>query len=220
MNKGKTMNRMVLTVAVMAAALLLASGLAVVSTVGLGGWSVAQAQETAAQPPEAFQGNSAEGTAKGPGVPTSIEPARSQVPPTPPGEVPDVPLGETERGKAALERALRGDAVPAEAQKIVPAESTLSDPNQQQSSAAEPGGAPQTEAAVPTTSTFQGGTDTNWRPPDSTIAAGPDNLVVATNGAVNVRSKDGTLLQSSTLEDFFSPLGPEHYEDPANTFDP
>src|SRR5215218_4431395 len=132
------MKRMVLTFAVMAMALLLAGGLAGVSTVALGGSSVAQAQEAAAQPPEAFQGNSAEGTAKGSGVPTSIEPARSQVPPTPPGEVQDVPLGETERGKAALERALRGDAVPAEAQKIVPAEPTPSDPNQlQQSSVAE-----------------------------------------------------------------------------------
>src|SRR5229473_2357757 len=56
--------------------------------------------------------------------------------------------------------------------------------------------------------TFPGVTDTGQFPPDPTIAAGPFNVVVATNGRVNTFDKAGKMLDSKSLATFFAKLGP------------
>ncbi len=62
-------------------------------------------------------------------------------------------------------------------------------------------------------------TDTGQFPPDPTMAAGPKNVVVATNGRVNVFRKNGTLVTAASqgLFAFFSSLGPVASDGP---FDP
>jgi hypothetical protein len=120
------------------------------------------------------------------------------------------PLGLTERGKAALEQARRGDAKPAERRTIdagaIPSGPSANGPENEE---------PQPDAPALGT-TFEGMADTGWFPPDHQIAAGPNNVVVATNGGVNIFSKRGTSLSSQTLGGFFSPLGSQH----AGAFDP
>lgn len=54
---------------------------------------------------------------------------------------------------------------------------------------------------------FAGVADTGYLTPDATIAAGPKNVVVATNGALRVFKKNGTPAGSQSLIEFFSPLG-------------
>jgi len=120
------------------------------------------------------------------------------------------PLGLTERGKAALEQARRGNAQPAErptidTQALPPGPSANGPENNE----------PQPDAPALGT-TFQGMADTGWFPPDEQVAAGPNNIVVATNGGVNILSKRGTSLSSQTLGGFFSALGNEH----SGAFDP
>ena len=120
------------------------------------------------------------------------------------------PLGLTERGKAALEQARRGEAQPAE-RRTIDAGAAPSDP----SANGPENGEPQPETPALGT-TFEGMADTGWFPPDHQVAAGPNNIVVATNGGVNILSKRGTSLSSQTLGGFFSPLGNEH----SGAFDP
>src|ERR1700737_137366 len=70
---------------------------------------------------------------------------------------------------------------------------------------------------------FQGTADTGITPPDSTIAASPNNIVVAVNGVVNTFNKSGKRLASEKSNDFFSPLGPPAADflfDPWLVFDP
>jgi len=69
---------------------------------------------------------------------------------------------------------------------------------------------------------FLGVADTGTFPPDSQIAAGPNNIVVSTNGAVHILDKRGNVLDQQSLVDFFSPLGPEHsfVVDPGVVYDP
>ena len=129
-------------------------------------------------------------------------------------EVP--PLGLTDRGKAALEQARRGEAQPAE-RPVIDVEAPSTDP----SANGPEGGEPQPDTPALGTS-FLGMADTGWFPPDHQIAAGPNNLVVATNGGVNILSKRGNSLSSQTLGGFFSPLGSEHTDafDPWLAYDP
>ncbi len=213
------MRRAILLVAVMGVALLLAGGLALVAGVGGVGPAKAQAQEDrAAQPQDDSRSGSAGGSAEARGVTTRPEQARSQVEPVDPRRGVPVPVGMTERGKAALKQARQGDAQPAQRQKIT-APAISSPSGQRAESSSE--GSPQPDAPALGTS-FLGVADSGWFPPDHQIAAGPNNIVVATNGAVNIRSKTGTLLSSQTLGGFFSALGSEHDGafDPWLAYDP
>jgi hypothetical protein len=54
---------------------------------------------------------------------------------------------------------------------------------------------------------FAGSGDTGYFPPDGGIAAGPYQVVETVNSTVNVYDKNGNLLSSQTLNNFFSPLG-------------
>jgi len=66
---------------------------------------------------------------------------------------------------------------------------------------------------------FGGVVDTGQFPPDVSIAAGPKNIVVATNGRVNVFRKNGSLVPAASrgLFGFFSSLGTVASDGP---FDP
>ena len=55
---------------------------------------------------------------------------------------------------------------------------------------------------------FEGTSDTGQSPPDPTIAAGPNHIVVAVNGVVNIFDKSGNMLASQNLNTFFAKLGP------------
>jgi hypothetical protein len=60
-------------------------------------------------------------------------------------------------------------------------------------------------------------------PPDNASAAGPNNVVVATNGEIEVLSKTGTVQLNQSLVSFFKPLNPlSNFSDPNQTqaFDP
>jgi hypothetical protein len=134
----------------------------------------------------------------------------SQAPAVPQRAVEAPPLGLTERGKAALEQARRGNAQPAE-RRTIDAQALPPGPSVNGPGNDEP--QPDTPALG---TTFQGMADTGWFPPDEQVAAGPNNIVVATNGGVNILSKRGTSLSSQTLGGFFSALGNEH----SGAFDP
>jgi Bacterial Ig-like domain (group 3) len=54
---------------------------------------------------------------------------------------------------------------------------------------------------------FAGSGDTTWFPPDGGIAAGPIQIVEVINSSINVYDKNGILLSSQTLNNFFSGLG-------------
>ncbi len=78
----------------------------------------------------------------------------------------------------------------------------------------------QFEATVTSTApgidqSFSGFSYTNWYPPDATIAAGLDHIVVLVNSSWAVRSKSGNLLYETTLDEWFSALDP-----PGSPFDP
>lgn len=120
--------------------------------------------------------------------------------------------GLTEKGKADLERARRGEAQPADKERIKAPE---------ERSAQEALEAPPSEAPTLGAS-FQGVSHSGFIPPDPIMAAGPNNIVVAANGAINVFQKNGTLSFGTTLQAFFSSLGPEHtfVFDPWVAYDP
>jgi hypothetical protein len=126
------------------------------------------------------------------------------------------PPGLTEEELAAEERVQRG-AVEQTTKRIVFSEA---EPPELQIPDTEHGPAPNSPTLdIP----FQGTTDTGQIPPDPTIAAGPNNIVVAVNGVVNTFSKAGTLLASQTLAAFFAPLGQPATDgpfDPWLVFDP
>jgi hypothetical protein len=126
------------------------------------------------------------------------------------------PLGLTERGRVALEQARRGNAQPAD-RPIIETEALPSGTSTNGPESVEP----QPDAPVLGHS-FEGMADTGWIPPDHVVAAGPNNIVVATNGGVNILDKRGNSLSSQTLVGFFSALGPEHNDvfDPWIVYDP
>ncbi len=70
-------------------------------------------------------------------------------------------------------------------------------------SGSQPQGRPRPDAPALTTN-FNGISYTQTFPPDPVIAAGPSNLVLATNGSVTIRDKTGALIASTSLETFFS----------------
>ena len=214
------MRRAILLVTVIGVALLLAGGLALVAGVGTTGPARAQAQEdTTAQPQDGSRAGNAGGSAEARGVTTRPEQARSQEDPVDPGRgIPTPPVGLTERGEAALAQARQGDPQPAQREKIT-APGVASPSEEQDEIGAESSPQPDTPALG---TSFLGVADSGWFPPDHQIAAGPNNIVAATNGAVNIRSKNGTLLSSQTLGGFFSALGSEHDGafDPWLAYDP
>ncbi len=74
---------------------------------------------------------------------------------------------------------------------------------------ARPAAAAQAAPAGPQTlaTAFPGVTDTGFQPPDTIMAAGPNNVVVAVNAEVAVYSKVGTQLSVQSLADVFSSQG-------------
>ncbi len=54
---------------------------------------------------------------------------------------------------------------------------------------------------------FAGFGDTGWFPPDGGIAAGPIQVIEVVNSSINVYDKNGNLLSSQSLNNFFSGLG-------------
>ena len=72
--------------------------------------------------------------------------------------------------------------------------------------------------AVPFGGSFTGIGDTGSFPPDPAMAAGPYNLVAATNGNVSIFKKNGTFLSSKTLKQFVG--GTDFTFDPKVMFDP
>lgn len=81
--------------------------------------------------------------------------------------------------------------------------------------------APEAPNAGPTLSTnFQGFAETNWIPPDPTLAVGPSNLVVAVNSSYAIYDKNGNSLSSSTLSNFFSSVLPSCSGGDDKVFDP
>jgi hypothetical protein len=71
------------------------------------------------------------------------------------------------------------------------------------------------------TTTLSGGTRT-FRPPDSTMAAGPSNVVEMTNGVFAVYNKSGVLQQRTSLDAFWTSAGvtPTNFSfDPRLVFD-
>jgi hypothetical protein len=54
---------------------------------------------------------------------------------------------------------------------------------------------------------FAGFGDTGWFPPDGGIAAGPYHVVEVVNSSINVYDKNGNLLSSQSLNNFFANLG-------------
>jgi Bacterial Ig-like domain len=150
------------------------------------------------------------------GVSMRPETDGSQAQAVPQRAVEPPPLGLTERGKAALEQARQGNAQPAERRTIdvgaMPSGPSTNGPENNE---------PQPDTPALGTS-FLGVADTGTFPPDSQIAAGPNNIVASTNGAVNILDKRGNSLSSQTLAGFFSPLGAEHNDvfDPWVVYDP
>lgn len=59
--------------------------------------------------------------------------------------------------------------------------------------------------------------ESGFFPPDVTMAAGPNNLLTASNGRVKVFTKDGTVQSSQSLDDFF---GTTDSFDPWAVYDP
>jgi len=49
--------------------------------------------------------------------------------------------------------------------------------------------------------------DTTWQPPDPWVAVGPDHVIQTVNKAVQILDRNGTLMLSASLEDFFDVAG-------------
>ena len=217
-------------------ALLFAGSVVFVLGVGPNAFSAAQAQTTDQQTPVGESGPTGEptrpldwnageaaqqqdqprvegapGSIQGQGV--AMRPGVSSQQEAPP-EVKAAPLVLTDEGKAAIEQARRGEGRPSGKDKISP-----------------PASAPQPEAPALSTSFLgvefdpmnpmnQAGS--TWIPPDTQIAAGPNNLVIATNGRIRFLSKNGTQRDTNTLDGFFSPLGAAATDvgDPWLAYDP
>lgn len=208
------MRRLLLLITTLALGMVLAGGLAL--TLGSGNEpSVAQAQPQGRENDARTQG--APGQADGRGVALSPEESRRQAAPGDLSRVVETPPpGLTDQGKAAIKQARAGNAQPAGRPTIdvgaIPSGTSTNGPETSE---------PQPDAPAFGTS-FLGVADTGSFPPDSQIAAGPNNIVASTNGAVNILDKRGNSLSSQTLRGFFSPLGAEHNDvfDPWLAYDP
>lgn len=201
------MRRVVLAILSVGAALLLGGAVLVLGP-GPEGPTAAKAQQSAGAH-DGVKGGSAGGVAKGSGVSMRPEQGTSQAAPR--SRVAPPPPGLTKEGKAAIRQARHGNAQPAE-RPTMNAGSVPSDPS---------ANGPQPDTPALGTS-FQDVTDTGSFPPDSQIAAGPNNIVASANGAVNILDKRGNSLSSQSLVNFFSPLGSEHNDvfDPWVVYDP
>jgi len=210
------MRRVLLLLSVIASALLLAGGLALVAGVGGTGSAKAQAQEDPAQARDNARAGGAGGSANLSGVSMRPETADSQARAVPRGDVAPPPNLLTEEGKAALREARQDQAQTPEGRTkdagAIPSSPSTNGPFSNE---------PQPDTPSLGTS-FLGVADSGWNPPDSQIAAGPNNVVASTNGAVNILDKRGNSLSSQTLVGFFSPLGAEHNDvfDPWVVYDP
>jgi len=68
---------------------------------------------------------------------------------------------------------------------------------------------------------FFGTIATSWTPPDTMGAVGPNHLLIAVNGKVQVQDKAGTVLSSTDLYGFFSSVAPYWRTfDPSSLYDP
>ena len=166
--EGK-MRRTILLAAAVCVALLMAVSSVLLSGTGWDDDPVAQAQtsseaqDDAARQVDSSQAKGAAGRADGRGVSMRPETSGSQAQPRVQraSEVP--PLGLTDRGKAALEQARRGEAQPAE-RPVIDVEAPSTDP----SANGPEGGEPQPDTPALGTS-FLGMADTGWFPPDHQI---------------------------------------------------
>jgi hypothetical protein len=210
------MRRTILLVAAMAAALLMAGSVVLLSGLGGDDPPIAQAQTTSEGQDDGSRAKGEAGRAAERGVSMHPETDGSQAQAAPQRAVEPPPLGLTKEGKAALREARQGNAQPTEGPTIdvgaIPSGPSTNGPENNE---------PQPDTPALGTS-FQAVTDTGFFPPDSQIAAGPNNIVASTNGAVNILDKRGNSLSSQTLQGFFSPLGAEHNDvfDPWVVYDP
>ena len=197
-------------------ALLLAGSLTMALGLGSTGSRAAQAQTTSKGQDDGSRTKGEAGRAGERGVSMQPDTDGTQARAVPQRAVEPPPLGLTERGKAALREARRGEAQPAGRQTIdvgaIPSGPSTNGPEDSE---------PQPDTPALGTS-FLGVADTGSFPPDSQIAAGPNNIVASTNGAVNILDKRGNSLSSQSLVNFFSPLGAEHNDvfDPWVVYDP
>ena len=139
----------------------------------------------------------------------------------PPHNAVSVPRGMTEEGKKAKQLAEAGQAVPSTkplARELSAAEARglhVALPNTRSSRSSQPGQAspgsfnagkalttgPRTPGAA---HNFPGVGFTGFIPPDGGVAAGPFNVVGVVNSTIQVFDKNGNLLSSQALSDFFS----------------
>lgn len=199
----------------MAAALLIAGSFVLLSGLGRDHPPVAQAQTTS-EGQDSSRVEGASGRAVEQGVSMRPDMDGTQARAVPQRAVEPPPLGLTERGKAALREARRGEARPVGRPKV-DVGAIYSEPSTNGPETNEP--QPDTPALG---TSFLGVADTGSFPPDSQIAAGQNNIVASANGAVNILDKRGNSLSSQTLVNFFSPLGAEHNDvfDPWVVYDP
>jgi hypothetical protein len=210
------MRHTILLVAAMAAALLMAGSIVLSSGLGRGDPPVAQAQTTSKGQDDGSRTRGEEGRAVERGVSMRPDTDGTQAQVLPQRAVEPPPIGLTKEGKAALREARRGEAQPT-GRPTVDVGAIPSGPSTNGPETNEP------QPDTPTLGTsFLGVADTGSIPPDSQIAAGPNNIVASANGAVNVLDKRGNSLSSQSLVNFFSPLGAEHSDvfDPWVVYDP
>jgi len=139
----------------------------------------------------------------------------------PPPNAVSVPRGMTEEGKNAKQLAEAGQAVPTTkplARELSAAEARglhVTLPNTRSSRSSQPGqaspgsfNAGKALATAPSTRAsghnFPGVGYTGFIPPDGGVAAGPFNVVGVVNSTIQVFDKNGNLLSSQALSDFFS----------------
>ena len=210
------MRRTIMLAAAIGVALLVAGSLTMVWGLDDTDSRVAQAQTTSKGQDDGSPTEGAAGRAVERGVSMRPDTDATHVRVAPQRAVEPPPLGLTKEGKAALREARRGEAQPVGRPTVdvgaIPSGPSTNGPENDE---------PQPDTPALGTS-FLGVADTGSFPPDSQIAAGPNNIVASTNGAVNILDKRGNSLSSQTLAGFFSALGPEHNDvfDPWVVYDP
>jgi hypothetical protein len=67
---------------------------------------------------------------------------------------------------------------------------------------------------------FNGISNTGWRPPDTHGTVGPNHVVEVVNGGITIFTKTGTALASTTINNFWAPVGSQTFVfDPRVLFD-
>ncbi len=210
------MRRTIMLIAAIGVALLVAGSLTMVLGLGSTGSRSAQAQTTSKGQDDGSRTKGEAGRALERGVSMRPDTDGTQAQAAPQRAVEPPPLGLTKEGKAALREARSGNAQPAGRPTVdvgaIPSGPSTNGPENNE---------PQPDTPALGTS-FLGVADTGSFPPDSQIAAGPNNVVASANGAVNILDKRGNSLSSQSLVNFFSPLGAEHNDvfDPWVVYDP